>query len=755
MHAFLRRAIASGLALCAGVAALGLAGCDNNPWPRGDAGTNTLYSANIESSPRHLDPTASYWSNDTPFTYQIYEPLYGFHYLKRPFVLEGKTAEAVVKPTYLDANGNTLPEDAPGEQIVESVYDIRIRPGILYQPHPAFAKDEKGAYLYHHMKPGDLGDRRTPLDFEKTGTRELVADDFVYALKRHATTRITTPISGIFSEYVVGLKEYMARVKAEDAKLMAGRDRASQDKPFLDFRQWPLAGATAPEKYHLRIRIKGKYPQWNYWMQMTFMAPVPWEADAFYAQPGLAARGITLDQWPVGTGPYMLTEFVRDRIHVMKRNPNYRGVPYPCEGMPGDREAGLLDDCGKKTPFVDTLVSTVEREAVPQRGKFRQGFYDVEVFERTDTGMAYRVEMQDSEDVRREYEQKGFRLEQFADVSNWLIGFNMLDPVIGMGTTPEQREKNRKLRQAISIAIDWEEFSRVFPKKGGVAAQGPLPPGIFGSREETEAGVNPVTHVWKDGHAVRRPIEDAKKLMAEAGYPNGRDAKTGRPLVINYDYYAPATPERKPEIDWVVRQFAKVDIQLEVRATDNNQFQDKVRKGNYQVFWLGWLADYPDAENFLFLLYGPNGKTKHDGENTANYDSPDYDRLYAKMKLLDDGPEKQKVVDELVRLAQQDAPWSFGYFPYSSAAVQHWVYNSKPAILIRDSGRYLRLDPKERVQRLADWNRPVWWPVLLLVAGAALLVWLAVRTFRRRERMNARGDMVGTAPAAQPAEQGA
>lgn len=752
----LRRFLATCTTGLAVVLAAGLAaGCDNNPWPRGDASTNTLYSANIESSPRHLDPTASYWSNDTPFTYQIYEPLYGFHYLKRPFVLEGKTAEAVVKPTYLDATGNVLPEDAPGEQIAESVYDIRIKPGILYQPHPAFAKDEQGRYRYHQMKPGELGTRRTPLDFEHTGTRELVAEDYVYALKRHATTRITTPIAGIFSEYVVGLKDYMALVKAEDAKLMAGRDRSSQDKPFLDFRQWPLAGATAPEKHHLRIRIKGKYPQWNYWMQMTFMAPVPWEADAFYAQPGMAARNLTLDAWPVGTGPYMLTEFVRDRIHVMKKNPNYRGVPYPCEGMPGDREAGLLDDCGKKTPFIDTLVSSVEREAVPQRGKFRQGFYDVEVFERTDTGMFYRVEMQDSEDVRREYLEKGFRLEQFADVSNWLIGFNMLDPVIGMGTTPEQQARNRKLRQAISIAIDWEEFSRIFPRKGGVAAMGPLPPGIYGSREGQPEGVNPVTHVWQDGKAVRRPIAEAKRMMAEAGYPNGRDEKTGRPLVINYDYYAPATPERKPEIDWVVRQFAKVDIQLEVRATDNNQFQDKVRKGNYQVFWLGWLADYPDAENFLFLLYGPNGKTKHDGENTANYANPEYDRLYAKMKLLDDGPEKQQVVDQLVKLAQQDAPWSFGYFPYSSAAVQHWVYNSKPAILIRDSGRYLRVDAKERVERLAAWNRPVWWPLLLIAAVALALLAIAVRTFRRRERMNAHGELVGTAAVPRPAGQSA
>jgi ABC-type oligopeptide transport system substrate-binding subunit len=195
----------------------------------------------------------------------------------------------------------------------------------------------------------------------------------------------------------------------------------------------------------------------------------------------------------------------------------------------------------------------------------------------------------------------------------------------------------------------------------------------------------------------------------------------------------------------VVRQFAKIDIQLEVRATDNNQFQDKVRKGRYQVFWLGWNADYPDAENFMFLLYGPNGKTKHDGENTANFANAEYDRLFTKMKLLDDGAEKQAVIDRMVEIAQQDAPWSFGYFPFSSAAVQHWVYNSKPAILIRDQGRYLRLDPAERVARLATWNRPIWWPVIAGALLALVLIAIAVRSFRRRERMNARGEVVAPA----------
>ena len=730
----------AGLATCSALLALG--GCDNSPWPQNASESNTIYSAIIENTPRHVDPTASYWSNDTLVTYQVYEPPYGYHYLKRPYELVPKSAAQVAAPKYYDKNGQLLADDAPAELVAESVYDVPIKPGILFQPHPAFAKDEQGRYRYHAMQPGEIGERRSPLDFEHSGTRELVAEDFVYALKRHATTRITTPIFGIFSEYVIGLKDYAALIKKEDAKLREGTDPSSQDKPFLDFRKWPLAGATAPEKHLLRIRLLGKYPQWKYWMQMTFTAPIPWEADAFYAQPGMAEKGLTLDVWPVGTGPYMMTEYQKDRRIVMKRNPNYRGEPYPCEGSAEDKAKGLLADCGKKTPFVDAIVGTVEREATPQKNKFRDGFYDLEVFERTDTGKTYLVEMDDSEDVREAYLKKGFNFPQYSDVNSYILGFNMLDPVLGHGDTPEQQQRNRKLRQAITMAIDWEEYSKVFPKKAGITAMSPLPQGIPGSREGTPEGVNPVTHQLVDGKYVRRPIEQAHQLMVEAGYPQGRDAKSGRPLVINYDYYAPPTPERKPEIDWVVKQFAKLGIQLEVRATDNNQFQDKVRKGKHQVFWSGWNADYPDAENFLFLLYGPNAKSVSDGENTANYQNPAYDKLFSQLKTMEDGPAKQALIDEMVKILQQDAPWSFGFYPYASLAAQAWVQNTKPAILIRDHGRYLKLDTQKRVASLAEWNRPIWWPLLLLLAVVAGAWWIARNSLRRRERMNARGEIL-------------
>ena len=360
-------------------------------------------------------------------------------------------------------------------------------------------------------------------------------------------------------------------------------------------------------------------------------------------------------------------------------------------------------------------------------------------FERPEWGVNFRADMEDSDEVRQRFKDRGFYFPQSTDITNWYLGFNWLDPVVGKGDTPDQQVKNRKLRQALSIAIDWEEgYERIFRDVAGIAAHGPVPPEAFGSREGKGGWHNPVTHRAVNGKIERRPIEDAKRLLAEAGYPNGRDAKTGKPLVLNYDYQRTLTPEKKAEVDWMVKQFAKIGVQLEVRATDFNQFQDKVHKGKHQIYWWGWLGDYPDAENFLFLLYGPNSKSKNEGENTSNYENPEYDRLFKTLQTLDDGPEKQKVIDEMVRIVQEDSPWSWGYWPYVSTAFQAWVHNGIPSMVIRDMGRYYRVDPALRTKKLAEWNHPVWWP---LVAGGVLLlavVFLARRSFVARERATAR-----------------
>jgi ABC-type transport system substrate-binding protein len=716
-----------------------VAGCNNSPYPAGFERTNTLFYSFDERSPRYLDPTASYSNPESAYTFQIYEPPYGYHYLKRPYVLTPKAAAEVVKPRYLDPDGRPLPDDAPAEAIAESVYDVPIRPGVMFQPHPAFATDAQGRPRYLSLTREQLGDKRSPSDFEHQGTRELVAEDFVYALKRHATTRIEAPVYAVFADYVIGLKDYAELVKHEDAKLLRGLPADLRDKPFLDFRRWPLAGTSAPDKHTWRIRLKGKYPQWSYWMALPFLAPVPWEADAFYAQPGMSENGLSLNQWPVGTGPYMMAEFVRDRRHVMKRNPNFRGEPYPCEGMPEDAQAGLLQDCGKTMPFIDTLYVTIEKEKVPRKEKFKQGYLDVPEIERPDWGVDFRNDADDSE-------ERGFKFPLTTDISNWYLGFNMLDPVLGQGDTPEQAAKNRKLRQAIAIAIDWEEgYGRIFKHKGGVAAHGPVPPGLFGSREGEPGYHNPVTHRLVNGEVQRRPIEDAKRLLAEAGYPDGRDVKTGKPLVLNYDFQRALTPEFKAENDWMAKQFAKLGVQLEVRATDFNQYQDKTLQGRHQIFWGGWLADYPDAENFLFLTYGPLARSKNQGDNYANYMNPEYDALYRQLQALDDGPAKQAVVDKMVALLQQDSPWCFGYFPWGGMAFQQWVGNGKPSILIRDMAKYYRVDAELRARKQREWNQPVMWPLALLALGALVLVWVARRSFRSRETATARVSVQGRA----------
>jgi hypothetical protein len=126
------------------------------------------------------------------------------------------------------------------------------------------------------------------------------------------------------------------------------------------------------------------------------------------------------------------------------------------------------------------------------------------------------------------------------------------------------------------------------------------------------------------------------------------------------------------------------------------------------------------------------------GENISNYQNAEFDRLYAIVQSQDDGPAKQAAIDRMTEIVQQDAPWSFGYFPWSALAFQPWVHNGKPSILIRDMAKYYRVDTAMRATRQAEWNRPIVWPIVLLAMLPLALVLLAWRAFVRRERASAR-----------------
>ncbi len=721
-------------------AALALAaGCGVVNAPVDDAlfGRNLLFTSYAET-PKHLDSVASYSSNETPWTYAIYEPPLRYHYLKRPYELEPRTLVRLPQVTLLDRDGRSLPDDAPAAQVAESVFELTLKPGIRYQPHPAFARDAEGRPLYHALGEAGLAGKKKPSDFARQDTRELRAEDYAYAIRRLATPRIQSPAFGFLSDYIVGLKEYGAAIRKHDAALRAGRSAretgAFGELPWIDFREHPLPGVQVVDERTLRIRVKGKYPQFKYWLAMTFFAPVPWEVDAFYSQPGMKARNLVANVWPVGTGPFMLTEFVPNHRMVLMRNPNFRGEPYPCEGEASDRAEGLLDDCGKTTPFLDGMVSVLEKESSPMTAKFVQGYYDVPQLERGDFGTGALIAIQDNVGRAREFVERKVKLPNTLQAGLYYYGFNWLDPVVGAGATPEQAERNRKLRQAIAIAFDVEEFIQVFQDDRAVPNMGPVPGGLFGA--SAGFGPNPVVYDVVDGKPRRKGIDAAKKLLAEAGYPGGRDAKTGQPLVINLDTSGTG-PGAKGRLDWIRKQFAKLDVELEVRNTDYNRFQDKMRRGAAQFFGWGWLADYPDPENFLFLLYGPNAKANGDGENAGNYRNPAFDALFEKMKDLPDGPERLAAVREMTRIVQQDVPWLFGYSDEYAGAYQQWLYNGKPSNMVRDQLQYLRVDPALRQKMIAEWNRPVWWPLAVLAAAVALAFGAAWRSWRRRQQATA------------------
>src|ERR1700690_78760 len=164
------------------LAALSLAACGqswNDPYPRRDEGKAVLYTV-FEERPKHLDPARSYSSNEVEFTGQIYEPPLQYHYLKRPYTLEPLTTVAAPVVRYWDTAGNELPASAPPEKIARTTYDIQIKPGIRYQPHPAFALLPNGQPRYLSLQEKDLEHINTLKDFRYTDTRELTAEDYVY-----------------------------------------------------------------------------------------------------------------------------------------------------------------------------------------------------------------------------------------------------------------------------------------------------------------------------------------------------------------------------------------------------------------------------------------------------------------------------------------------------------------------------------------------------------------------------------------------
>jgi len=699
----------------------------NNPYPTGDSNRSILYSS-FSERPKHLDPVRSYSANEYEFIAQIYEPLLQYHFLNRPYQLIPLAAEVMPLVHYYDADGMPLAEDAPVSVIAVSEYELRIKQGMLYQPHPALAKDTDGNYSYHRLTPEQVASSNTLSDFPLTGSREVSAEDFVYQIKRLAFPKLNSPIAGVMSDYIIGFSEFGERV---GALYEQEKKQEESDKSYFDLRPYQIEGVKVLDRYRFTIRLKGKYPQFVYWLAMPFFSPMPWEADAFYSQPGLEKRNISLNWYPLGSGPYMLEENNPNLRMVLSANPNFHGETYPTEGEPDDRELGLLEDAGKPLPLIEQAVFSLETESIPYWSKFLQGYYDTSGISSDSFDQAVQFSSQGEVGLTDPMIEKGIRLNTAVTTSIFYMGFNMLDPVVGGDS-----ESARLLRLAISIAMDYEEYISIFNNGRGVAAQGPIPPGIFGNRPGIE-GYNPHVYELREGKLRRKPIDQAKELMKQAGYPDGRDLKTGKALILYYDTTS-SGPDGKARLNWMRKQFAKLGVQLVIRSSDYNRFQEKMREGTGQIFMWGWNADYPDPENFLFLLYGPNGKVEHGGENAANYSNPRFDELFVQMKNMENSPQRQQIIDQIVEIVRHEAPWAWGFFPQAFSLSHAWYGNVKPNLMANNTLKYKSLDPQLRERMRAEWNPPILWPLILLLVVLVISIVPAVLLYRQRERSTAR-----------------
>lgn len=647
-------------------------GCSNNPYPPGERDRAVVYGVFTEE-PKSLDPSYSYYAYEGAIVDVINLSFYQYHYLKRPVALElALGAEEPRRDPY------RYQETVNGKSLQRTgeQWTFRLRPGVRFQDDPCF------------KATGGRG-------------REVTAADVLYAFKRMADPTINCPVVSFIQDKILGYQEFFNRAQQR------GEQKLPMDyTPAIDGLQLDPA-----DPYVLRVRLNQPYPQLRFLMAMHFTTPIAHEAVETYGNDAYARH-------PVGCGPYILKEWLPKQRLVLEKNPNFFGQSYPTEGAPGDREAGLLEDAGKPLPLADRVVVNVVRETITGWNFFQQGYLD----RWTVQTEQYQQALTPSRDLSPAMKRRGIRLTLAADPNIEYMAFNMNDPVVG-GYTPEAR----KLRQAISLSIDSQELLDLQYGGFGTPAQFLIPPEVFGYDARYH---NPYRVPYAE-----RPLQRAARLLAEAGYPEGISRKTGQRLQINFENTA-ITAEQRQFVGLLLRQMQRLGIRVNSVASRLTVWRDKVDQGRFQTINTGWLMDYPDPENFVFLLYGP--MRRPDGPNSANYDNPEYNRLFEQMRAMDDGPARQAIIEKMRAIAVEDCPWVFLYHDQRLILVMPWMHNVKSHPVANDAFKYYRVDGALRSRLRQEWNEPNYAAALGFVLFLVVGTIPAVYSTRRRRAVRGR-----------------
>jgi ABC-type transport system substrate-binding protein len=475
--------------------------------------------------------------------------------------------------------------------------------------------------------------------------RELTADDFIYAIKRVADLKTGSTGYWAFNNRIRGLDEFR---------------NASAGEQATDYGK-KIEGLSALDRYTLQIRLKEPYPQLLWILTMHYTFAVPHEAVEYYGQDFV--------NHPVGTGPFRLKSWTRNYRIEYEINPKWQATGrverYPVTGAEGDSARGLLVDAGKPIPFIDRIVQYVINDSTTLWFLFLKGQLESSGISRDNWDAVITSEKK----LNQELAAMGIRMYSTPVMETYYIGFNMDDPVVG---------PNKILRQALACAFNTEEYLRFYNHRV-IRALGPIPPGISGFQEQNQQ--------------YPFNLELARKLLAQAGYPDGKDPETGRRLKLNLDVGNANDPEVRASVELFSSFMEKIGVQINPVYNNWPTFLARLERRQAQMFRLGWVADYPDAENFLQLFYGPNSSP---GPNHCNYRNKTFDELYEQVRIMADSPERTALYRQMTAIVVEDSPWIFEQHPLAYGLSHHWLKNYKPHDFPYGMNKYHKIDYQER-----------------------------------------------------------
>ena len=511
-------------------------------------------------------------------------------------------------------------------------YDYLVRP-VKLVPRTLEAMpvvQDGGATYVFKLKKGVLF---TPDPAFKGKPRELTAADHAYGIKRLLDPVVKSPWLWLVEGKILGSDE--ARAKA----IKAGK---------FDY-DAPIAGLEVVDRYTLKIRLKQPDLRFLYALAVPNTAAVAREVVEAYGQ--------DFGAHPVGTGPYMLGEYKRSAKIVLVANPAYRNETYtPAGPVPASSQPIAAALKGRKLPLPGRIEISIIEEGQARWLAFLNR--ELDLLENLPSDFVDEA-LTDGK-LRRDLAAKGIRHEVLLRPNTYWTYFNMKDPGVG-GYTPERIA----LRRAIGMAYNVDEQIRVLAKGRAVPAISPIPPDI--------AGYDPAQ---KTQAQLYDPAA-ARALLDRFGYKdrNGdgyRERPDGTPLVIER-WSMPTSASRQADELWKKNMDA-IGIRIEFKKDKLPELRKMARLGKIPTRGDGWNADYPDAENFMQLLYGPNAGQ----ENQAQFDLPEFNRLYDEARKLPDSPERTKLFDRMTELVIAYAPWRLTVHILEDHLLHASIRNYKP-----------------------------------------------------------------------------